>query len=799
MHSRLVASLVAFLIAGLPQASQTQSATDGRSPERGRASAGSVLTGTIRDESGAPIGGATVLVPSLERSATTNSNGEFTLRELPTTTMAVQVRAVGYRSIVRQFALRAGETQRLDVTLGTSTVQLMPMVVTGTARSSDLATPLDVAAIEPEKLKAFASASLGRTLERVPGVSNISTGAMAGNPVLRGMSQGQIRLTRDGLPIESYQGTSRWTPPISFASVDRVEIIRGPASVLYGSSALGGAVNFLPKALPRADGGGGILSALVETQYFSNNAERFVNAEAASALSSGIGLRVGSSRRTANEFRTPSALSYTVTHRKHDPLYVGRISYSNYEQAASYAQVGAAGRWGQVQALYDGFDGFNNFLNQNGRATGVRNQNHEFRLRGSLLQGGWLIKPALVFQNLRIQRAASIAKTFEVARDSALWDQDLGKHVYTARLETEHAPLGSVAGKLGVEYQYQDGTTRLSAIEPSSDVYDAAAFAFEEWRRNRLTISAGGRFDYRRQRAALGSLVAALPQERQDDALDQAFSVFTGSIGTGLRLTNYLTWTASINSGFHAPAIQDLYTNENRPAFGWLEGNPALKPERSLSVESALRVQSSRVAGSVTAYRNKVKDYIYFLNTGRTRQVGTATRNVFTNGQTDAVLRGIELGAEAEAMRFFYVDASYAAIRTENLTTSEALPLMPADNFRASIRYAPARVGALRAPYVRFGVKRVWAKSIAGATEPFADGDTNPAGFGTGSTPAYTIYEAGLGGRIIAASNPIDISLDAQNLTDVVYRDFLDTQKGYTLSMGRNVSLRVSMPFTIGR
>ncbi|AHG91212.1 TonB-dependent receptor [Gemmatirosa kalamazoonensis] len=758
-----------------------------------------MLAGTVRDGAGSPIGGATISLPTLDRDVATDRDGSFMLRNLPASTLAVHVRALGYRSVTRRIVVHGGVPVRLDLTLAPATVQLASMVVSGTATTADRATPLDVAALAPEKLKTFATASLGRTLERIPGVSSISTGAMAGNPVLRGMSQGQIRLVRDGVGVESFAGTSRWTPPISLGSADRVEVIRGPASVLYGSSAMGGAVNILPKSLPRAERDGATVSALVETQYGSNNHERYANGELASALRSGVGLRVGVNRRTAGDMATPDATPFGVSRLPHAPVFAGRLAHTNYDQVASYGQLGTAGAWGQVQAMYDGFVGYNNFLNANGRPTGVRNQNHELRMRGTLVRGPWVLKPNVTYQSLRIQRAATAALRYEDARATDGWDQDLGKQVYTSRVELEHAPLRAFTGKLGIEYQYQLGTTRRSAIEPSSDVRDAAAFVLEEYRRGRFTLSGGARYDQRDQRADLGSLVGELPADQRAAALHRTFDVATGSFGLGVRLSEALTWTSSVGSGFRAPSIQDLYTDENRPAFGWLEGNPMLRPERSLSTETALRFDAPRVSGSVAAYRNRVRDYVFMLNTGRTRQVATQTRSVFALSQTDATLRGVEIAAESEVATHLFVEGSYSAIRTRNETTGEQLPLMPADNLRGSVRWAPTRLGRLQAPYVRLGTRYVRHKRVAGRTEPFSDADFAPTGPGLGSTPSYETFDAGLGGRLTLRAQPLDVSVEAQNLTDLPYRDFLDTQKGFTLGMGRNVSVRVAAPFALLR
>lgn len=777
------------------------SAARGQQPGATRTTptARATLTGIIRDEHGAPHPDAYISLPVLERTVVSDANGAFRIASLPATTVVVTIRAIGHQPITRQLVLRGGEVERLDITLVPATVTLVPVVVTGAATASDPTTPLDVAAIDPDKLKAVTTASLGKTLERVPGVATITTGPMAGNPVLRGMSQGQVRLTRDGVAVESFQGTSRWTPPIAFGSVDRIEVIRGPASVLYGSSAMGGAINFLPKSLPRSEGGGARLDGLVETQYFSNNRERYGNGEISGVMAGGLGFRAGASRRVADNFHTADALPYTVTRQKGDPLYTGELNHTNYDQRAQYGQLGVAGGWGQLQLLYDGFTGFNNFANANGRPAGVGMNNHEFRLRGTVLRGPLVFKPSLTRQLLRIQRAASSAKTFEEARATGTWDQDLSRIVTTARVETEHAAIKGVAGKVGVEVQHQRGITRLSRIEPSSRIDNLAAFVFEEYRLPRLTLSAGARYDSRQQEARIGTLVQALPEAERAAALDRQFSVFNGSLGAGVRLSNAITWTTSVSSGFRAPAIQDLYTDENRPAFGWLEGNPGLNPERSLSVESALRMQGSRATGSITVYRNSVRDYIYMENTGRTRVVNGTTRIVYKNLQTDARIRGIEAGGELEVLPRLVLEGSYMALRSENLSTGESLPLMPADQVRGSLRWSPKRFSVVQAPYVRFGGRHSSAKRIAGLTEPFAEFDNNPAVYGISSTPAYSVYEAGVGGRLLLGGRALDVHLEALNLFDTAYRDFLDTQKGFSLAQGRNVSLRVSAPFALLR
>jgi iron complex outermembrane receptor protein/hemoglobin/transferrin/lactoferrin receptor protein len=120
-----------------------------------------------------------------------------------------------------------------------------------------------------------------------------------------------------------------------------------------------------------------------------------------------------------------------------------------------------------------------------------------------------------------------------------------------------------------------------------------------------------------------------------------------------------------------------------------LEGNPAQAPERSVSVEAGLRYQGASATTTITRYRNAVQDYIYMENTGRTRTVNGTPRIVYRNTQTDARIRGVELGGDVEVFPHVVLDGSYAALRSVNLSTHEALPLMPADQARVALRWSP--------------------------------------------------------------------------------------------------------------
>jgi iron complex outermembrane receptor protein/hemoglobin/transferrin/lactoferrin receptor protein len=755
------------------------------------------ITGTIVDERARPVARVLVTVPSLLRSVTSNDSGYFELRDLPATSLVLVARRLGYQSERRQVDLGPAARVALTLTMARAAVTVEEVVVTGRATASERRGAQDVAALGEAQLRESATGSIGKTLEKVPGVSNMSGGPAAGNPVLRGLSQGRVRIVKDGVPQESFEASPRWFPPGNLASTDRIEVIRGPASILYGSSAIGGAINIIPRALPSSGGGDSRLYGLIESQYFNNNGEKYVHGEMAGAAGA-FGLRAGGASRVAGNFRTADAAMYADSKVQGDPKVTGSVNFSNYEQTSRYAQAGVAGAWGQVRVLYDGWDGSNNFPNANGKPTGVHSTSDDVRMQSVIIGQTFVWKPSVVAQRVHIQRAATIAKTFEVAADSNLWDQDLINNVVTGRLEVSHSALKGFAGTVGTEYTHQEATTKLSQIQPSGTVGNVAAFALEEYRIDRLTLSAGGRADARSQKAASNSLVNALPAAQRDAALDRTFNVVTGSLGAAYQWTDPLSVVVNVSRGFRAPSFLDLYTNENRPVLsGWVEGNPNARPERATSVEAGLHYDARRLALGLVGYRNVFSDFTYLSKSTRTHLLNGVALPIFATNQTAARLAGVEATVSAELVRSLALDASYAQIVSKNISTTEELPLMPADQLRVGVRYAPASFGFIELPTLHAGMKHAWFKRVAGVTEPFADGGTQ--GFGVASTPAYTIADVSASGRVTVGTSAVDLNLSVENLFGTAYRDFLDTQKGFTLGAGRNIALRVAVPLVLRR
>src|SRR5947208_2321697 len=265
--------------------------------------AGDTLFGRITDSHGAPVPAAAVLISELHRVATSGADGTVRPAGAPPGEYTLIVRHVGFGPFARAVAVRGPTT--LTVTLRRTPVWLEPVTITATrAPSAALGSPLSAAALSEDGLRRDQTVSLAHSLARLPGVTALTTGAQIGKPVIRGLAGARVLVLANGNRLEDYSWSDEDGPSVDARLAQRLELIRGPASVLYGSDALGGVVNVIPAELPDANGGPKVIRTGFELSGATNNAEL----EAAARVEGASGpwaWRVFGIGRAAGSLHTP--------------------------------------------------------------------------------------------------------------------------------------------------------------------------------------------------------------------------------------------------------------------------------------------------------------------------------------------------------------------------------------------------------------------------------------------------------------------------------------------------------------
>ncbi|MHB8839044.1 MAG: TonB-dependent receptor [Gemmatimonadaceae bacterium] len=768
-------------------------------------SPGGTLQGRVTTANGSGLSHVDVHVLSLGRHARTDAEGAFRIASLPPGRHEVRMERPGYGARVLAATVVEGQVAVLDVMLVARPHQLQTLVVTGTAGPRDpVVAPQQINVVSTQGLAANRDASLGALLAREsPGIANMATGAVAGIPVIRGLSGTRVRLLQNGVGQEFYQYGVRHHAPTSLSEAERVEIVRGTASLLYGSDALGGAINVMTKDLPVAFRGKPHFGGQVETEYASVNGEVAGLVDVHGARG-GIGVRAGVERRVADNLNTPSVRTWfdenPVTGMYGDPKYSGELPFTNYEQWSGYAQAGVQGGFGRVELFANLWDSRQNFLLPQGGPVGsltnpplglglaLRNVN--VSAKGQIVAGHVLLKPVLAFQRTA-RRAADEGVRYE---DAVTYPVDLEKDVLTGRLEAVHRDGN---GTLGAEFQHVDGR-RLGPVElePSSTVRNVSAFGLEEFKVAGLRLSIGARVDYRRQEAEPNGLTS-------DPALlSKDYLIGSASAGASRPVAEGVTLAVNLATGFRVPTIFEMFANGvHGGVAAFQRGAPELDPERSLNGDLALRLSRGRVTGDVTAYAQRILNYIYLSNTGQVTGTGLP---ILEADQTDAVLYGVEGQIEVRASERIALGATGALVEgtgdgLKDAATGNAngtLPLLPENRVGGFVEWRVATAGATRGSSVRLSGQHFLSRRAAGRVEPFSQFDSTP--FGTASTRAYALL--GLDARTVLdiGTVPLSVTLGVENLLNTVYRSFLDTYKGYALSPGRNVRVRMSAPWSLG-
>lgn len=790
-----VATLIGLAIS-LPNRAAAQAAPSDRGS----------ITGTVRSDTGAPLSYADVHLVRLGRNARTDDDGTFRFTSIPAGEYSLRVERLGFRTVVKTVVVRNGRETRSDVTLDRSPFALAELVVTSTAGARDpLTAPQSVAVVSNQTLQQRRSGSVGALLaDEVPGVFDLSTGPANGIPVIRGLSGTRVRMMQNGVAQEFYQYGVRHAAPTSLSEAERVEVVRGVSSLLYGSDALGGAINVLTRDLPTAPEGRTHVGGQVEAEFASMNGEGagLVDLHVGRG---GFGARAGFELRDAGNITTPDATTFfdpnPTTGQFGDPKYAGELPFTNYEQRSGYLQAGVRGDFGRFEVFGNFWESDQNFLlppgGPAGSATnpplgvGIELGNVQLSAKGALAVGSMVIRPIVSFQR-NTRQAADEGVTFEDATEFAV---DLEKDVVTTRIEVGHR---DGLGTLGAEYQRVEG--RLNgrvALEPGSTVDNIALFGLQEFQVGRTLLSVGARADFRGQEADPNG------RTTDPDLLEQDYAVLSGSLGLSRPLADDLTLAVNLGTGFRAPTIFEMFANGvHGGVAAFQRGNPELEAERAVSGDLALRYRSDRVQGEVSAYVQGISNYIFLANTGDQTASGLP---ILEAEQTDALLRGAEGLLEVAASEWLGVGARFAVVEgtSDELADSPVgnddgdLPLLPENRVGGFLELRSAALGPARSAAVRLNVDAFLDKDAAGRIEPFSQFDGIP--FGTASTEAYTLLSLEGRGILELGAVPLSVTVTVDNLLDEVYRGFLDTYKGYALSPGRNLRLRLSAPLSFNR
>ena len=733
------------------------------------AAAADSLAGVVRDTAGKPLDAATVTIAELNRSVTSGSDGGFVLRDVAAGRYTLIAKRLGYATMTSPVGVPSASPVVMEMHL--SPLRLAPVTVTPTRTPSlSLTSPIPVDQVGPDRLRRDAQVSIAHALDGVAGMRDISTGLQVGTPVVRGLAGPNVLVLDNSMRLEDFSWSTEDGPSVDPWLAENVEVIRGPASVLYGSNAIGGVVNILPPAVPDALGKDAFTRIGGEIYGGTNNSEfgAIVRAEGAKG---GFGWRANGIVRTADNFHTPTGNPATPT---------GDIYDTGFDALNGDIAVGLRGdkssgevRWVHYGGKFGILDGPP--VPDDNTSGPLRKTNDDrVQLGGNFLMGDSRLEVKAQWQRHGLQEVVGASRAALAPPEI-----DLELTTTTADVLWHHEKGDWLTGTIGVSGMYQ---TNLSSGEvplvPDATTTSTGLFVLEQATKGKWSALVGLRGD-------IGSIHADSSTDLALSAQTRDANAFSGEIGAVYRPLPQLALSLNVGRAYSAPSLQQLFANGELPAEGiYLIGLPTAVPQVSLDFDGDVRWVTPKLSAAISVYRTLVDNYLYFSPTGDSTPVpndagGLDTIPNYAYQQTShATLTGLDLSLEWAATRAFTIRGRYDLVNGTNDAIGEPLPWLPPPRLDLAVEWhnpGPTTV------YASFGTH-----IVAKQTRPSPEDGYIP--------PGYTLYELGGGVGFPFGARTMQFDLRVTNLFDTGYADFLSRYKTFAYGQGRNFIFRLSVP-----
>lgn len=635
-------------------------------------------------------------------------------------------------------------------------LQLDGVVVTGLTGDSRLSeTPVPVSVLDAHALKGTASSNIIDALSREPGVSQVSTGGGISKPVIRGLGYNRVVVIVDGVRQEGQQWGDEHGVEVDGSSVHAAEIIKGPASLMYGSDALAGVLIFHADPNPAPNS----FAAGLSSEYQSNSGL------AAYSLyhggnRNGVVWNLRFSDKYAHAYRNAAD---------------GLVPGTQFRERALTGKAGLNRKWGfsrltlgyyhLTPGMTEGYaDGVLEGPTGYGQALPFQQVRHyKAALDNTFIVGEGRIKALVGYQQNRRQE-------FEEEADEAALDFRLRTLNYDVKYITGDLDGWKLSTGVGGMFQESDNLGEEVLI-PAYRLADAGLFATATKSWDKFHFSGGIRGDVR----ALHSFA----RENTFVDFNRRFRGLTGSAGIVYSPIPSLNLRANLARGFRAPNLSELSSNGIHEGTVRYEiGNRDLKPEFSLQGDFGGDFSTKHMSVMLSVFCNRIDNYIYAERNGAM----TDGYLVYRYTSSDALLYGGEAAVDVHPIHRLHLGGQFSYVR--GTFGRNDLPMMPAPRLGGEVKWELSHGGKLfNDSYVAFRVDHSFAQNH------FLPGSET-------GTDAYTLLGFSASTDILKKGRRIaTLTLLADNLTDVVYVDHLSRLKYVGLrSPGRNITVKMEIP-----
>jgi iron complex outermembrane recepter protein len=734
------------------------------------------VTGTVQS-AGNPIVGATVRLLELDRIEHTGAQGQFTFSDVPKGIYRVFVGVTGYGSATDTVKV-ISDTARMTFDLRESAIHLKEVVVSASpiARTSDEQYQ-STASKSRVEFQNTPGTSFAEKISDLPGVAVRSNGSAPSRPILRGLGDNEVLVLENGLRMGDLATFDpAHATPIEAIGVSQIDVVRGPATILYGPSTIGGLVNVITDIVPSVSDHSISGTAAVEGNTVSNEGAGYVN----NVYSQGNqAFRISAGGVRAHNIRIPSG-SYTdpgtgvVFNLDRMPQTFDRSGEAGlgYAYQSGFGTIGIGGKHFETNYGIPGVPPNPDFVNVPPTTSRIAQQRNTVEFRSLFNSDRSFVKQLRLNAGYNDYNHSEFPTTQDASGVSEPQANHFHKREFNGVLQLQHQPLGKLEGTLGLWTNIEDLTIEGDEpLGPNSLTSGFAGYAYEEYQAaDNTRLQAGLRYDYNK--------IQTRPYTQSTDPVFQTLNVsrlsnaVTASLGAIQQLTPYLTGSLSLARSFRAPTVQELFANGlDAPSGTYTIGSAELRPEAGLGADASLKGNFANASFEISPYANKIRNYIYGFLRGDTIQ-GFPVRQF---GATSARLFGLDASITVQPAQYFALKAGADYVNAEDTKQNVPLPFTP-----------PLR-GLLRATYQDRTYMGVIETRLAARQTRLGEGDTPTAG--------YAVVNFGVGVRLTRQRLVHNIGLHCDNVFNRVYRDNLSVIKDFIPQPARGFRLNYQVTY----
>ncbi|MGF7140846.1 TonB-dependent receptor [Roseimarinus sediminis] len=728
------------------------------------------VKGLVFDQnSSEALSGASIYLHELEIGTVSDESGSFSIPNLPDARLTFQISFLGYETRI----IKTESEAYLSVGLQPTLVETPEVVVSASNFSSQHENAVKIESLHGKAIAQSGNPSFAASLAAIPGVDAISNGNGIGKPVIRGLSNSNVLMLNNGFRMDNYQFSELHPYVVDETGIDRIEVIKGPASLLYGADAIGGLINLLPEQ-PAAVGtlkGDVALRAYSASQGYSFNA----------------GLK-GTKEKTAWGLR--GALK---NHRDYIDGNDQFVPNSRFSQQSVKAFLNHNNQLGFFKLGYEVNHlepGISNAISVNE----VKENSYEKSIWFQDLTHHTLSSRNTFFiQNLKInanaawqlnQRRLNTDEEGEVNMQLSA----LSYEVKTWLLSGKNNDL--IVGFQGARRNNQNNEAHVRVLPDYLENEISLVGLYQHRLFDRLSLQTGLRFDHRsldvpEQEKASHSHEAEEEEEESHEeelmpALQKQYNNLSFSAGATLDLSHELLFRMNVASAFRPPNVAEL-SQDGVHGSRYETGKHDLESQRNYEADFSMHYHTGNFSSDAAVFYNLIRRYIYLAPTDLLYN----ELPVYEYGQTNTSLYGGEFTLRYHPLSWFEVNSQYElvrGIRQSSDADGKNLPFMPHDKLKAALLFEAASGKMIRQPYA--SVKAVYA---------FAQ--NRPSAFETASE-AYLLFDLEAGFSSGKNNRELQFTFNVNNLFNTVYTDHLSLLKPLGLyNPGRNIAIGIRYQF----